>query len=114
MTKYELGELVAERKLDLVVDNATNIQCSIKVGKPVQIDEDTWVCPYQIVVGERIRTLGMHGIDSMQALVLTIQTLDVEIAHVAKMCNAYVQYLDGSHNSVFDPELSFFNGGYWP
>jgi hypothetical protein len=56
----------------------------------------------------------MHGIDSMQALVLTIQTLDVEIAHVAKMCNAYVQYLDGSHNSVFDPELSFFNGGYWP
>jgi len=103
MTNYELGELVAERKLDLIVDNAANIQCFVRVGKPIQIDDDTWVCPYQIEAGERIRTLGMHGIDSMQALVLTMKTLDVEIAFVAKMCDASVQYLEGSHNSVSDP-----------
>ena len=103
MTKYKLGEVIAERKLDLVGGNAANIPCVVQVGKPVQVDDDTWVCPYQIEAGERIQSLGMHGIDSMQALVLTLKTLDVEIAHVAKIFDASVQYLEGSHNSVFNP-----------
>lgn len=103
MTTYELGELIAERRLDFVRGNAADIPCFVRVGKPVQVDDDTWVCPYQIEAGERIKTLGMHGIDSMQALVLTMKTLDVEIAHVAKIFGASVQYLEGSHNSIANP-----------
>ena len=103
MTKYELGEVIAERKLNLVSNDAATVPCLMRVGKPVQVDDDTWICPYQIEAGERIRTLGMHGIDSMQALVLTMKTLDVEIAFVAKIIGASVQYLEGSHNSVFNP-----------
>ena len=103
MTTYELGEVVAERKLNLVSNDAATVPCLVRVGKPVQVDDDTWICPYQIEAGERIRTLGMHGIDSMQALVLTMETLDVEIAFVAKILDASVQYLEGSHNSVFNP-----------
>jgi hypothetical protein len=103
MTKYELGEVIAERKLDLIGSNAAAIPCAVRVGNPVQVDDDTWVCPYQIEAGERIQMLGMHGIDSMQALVLTLKTLDVEIAHMAKLFDASVQYLDGSHNSIFNP-----------
>ena len=103
MTNYELGEVVAERKLDLVSNDAATVPCLVRVGKPVQVDDDTWICPYQIEAGERIRTLGMHGIDSMQALVLTMKTLDVEISFVAKILGASVQYLEGGHNSVFNP-----------
>ncbi len=103
MTKYELGEVVAERKLNLVSNDAATVPCLVRVGKPVRVDDDTWICPYQIEAGERIRTLGMHGIDSMQALVLTMKTLDVEIAFVAKIPGASVQYLEGSHDSVFNP-----------
>jgi len=103
MTKYELGEVVAERKLALVSDDAATVPCLVRVGKPVQVDDDTWICPYQIEAGDRIRTLGMHGIDSMQALVLTMKTLDVEVEFVAKVLGASIQYLEGSHNSVFNP-----------
>lgn len=103
MTKYELGEVIAERKLNLVSSDAATVPCPVRVGKPVQVDDDTWVCPYQVEAGDRIRTLGMHGIDSMQALVLTMKTLDVEIEFVAKILGASVQYLEGSHNSVFNP-----------
>lgn len=103
MTTYNLGELIAERKLDLVRGDAADIPCFVRVGKPVQIDDETWVCPYQIQAGQRIRTLGMHGIDSMQALVLTMKTLDVEIAYVAKMSGASVEYIEGSHRSIADP-----------
>jgi hypothetical protein len=103
MTKYDLGEVVAERELELVSDDATAIPCRVRVGKPVQVDDDTWICPYQIAAGDRIRTLGMHGIDSMQALVLTMKTLDVEIEFVAEMIGASIQYLEGSHNSIFNP-----------
>ena len=103
MTKYELGDVIAERKLDLICDDASVVPCCVLVGKPVQIDDDTWVCPYRIEAGERSSLMGMHGIDSMQALILTIKTLDVEIAHVAKKYGAEVRYLDGGHNSVFDP-----------
>jgi len=87
----------------LVDGNAATIPCIVRVGKPVQVDDDTWICPYQIEAGERVYSLGMHGIDSMQALILTLKTLDVEIAHVAKIFDAFVKYLDGSHNSVFNP-----------
>ena len=103
MTKYELGEVFAERKLELLCDDASIVPCCVSVAKPVQVDDDTWVCPNRIEAGERTLTLGMHGIDSMQALVLTMKTLDVEIAHVAKIHGATVQYLEGSHNSVFNP-----------
>lgn len=103
MTKYELGEVVAERKLNLVSNDSATVPCLVRVGKPVQVDDDTWICPYQIEAGDRIRTLGMHGIDSMQALVLTTKTLDVEIEFIAKILGASVQYLGGSHNSVFNP-----------
>jgi hypothetical protein len=103
MTKYDLGEVVAERKLSLVSNDAATVPCLVRVGKPVQVDDDTWICPYRIEAGDRIRTLGMHGIDSMQALVLTMKTLDVEIEFVAKLLDASVQYLEGSHDSVFNP-----------
>lgn len=103
MTKYELGKVIAERTLNLVGSNADSIPCVVRVGDPVQIDDDTWVCPYQIAAGDRVQLLGMHGIDSMQALVLTLKTLDVEISHMAKLFDASVEYLEGSHNSVFDP-----------
>ena len=103
MTKYELGKIIAERTLNLVGDDAVSVPCLVQVGNPVQIDDDTWVCPYKISAGDRVQLLGMHGIDSMQALILTLKTLDVEISHMAKLFGASVDYLDGSHNSVFEP-----------
>lgn len=103
MANYQLGKVIAERLLDLVSLDGTTTSCSVKVGAPVPGEHNEWVCPYQLEAGDRVKDMGMHGIDSMQALVLTMKTLDVEIAHMAKKLDASVRFLDGSHNSVLDP-----------
>ena len=103
MAKPELGEVIVERSLDFIGSDGTSTRCSVRVGVPVPVEDGDWVCPYQLRAGDRVRSMGMHGIDSMQALVLTMKTLDVEITHMAKKFDASVRFLDGSHNSVLDP-----------
>ena len=103
MTSYELGAVIAERQLELVKADGDVVPCSVKVGQPIPDDHDDWVCPYQLEASDSVQLFGMHGIDSMQALVLTLKTLDGEISSAAKKFGATVRFLDGDHESIFKP-----------
>ena len=103
MTAYELGAVIAERQLELVDGEGVVTPCSVRVGKPVTDGNEDWVCPYEIEAGQQIQQFRMHGIDSMQALILTLKTLDGEISEMARKFGATVRFLDGGHASIFKP-----------
>ncbi len=103
MVSYVLGEVIAARELHFLCADGTTIPCSVELGRPVQGVEGDWICPYQLSTPDKTRTLGMHGFDSMQALILSVKTLDVEIDWLAKTFDAQVRFLDGGHDSIFSP-----------
>ena len=56
------------------------MRVTVKIGRPVPGPSGVdWVCPYEVHFGDRCKSMAMHGVDSVQALQLTIATLDVEL-----------------------------------
>ncbi len=103
MKSCGLGEIVAERQLELIDVDGLVTPCKVSVGAPIPDDNGDWACPYKVEAGSETSQFRMHGIDSMQALLLTLKTLDGEISRTADKFGARVSYLDGSHVSVFNP-----------
>lgn len=103
MKPDDLGTVIADRRLELIGSDGTVTACTVKVGEPVPDENGDWVCPYEVQAGQDIILFGMHGVDSMQALIGTLKTLDGEVSRLAKKLAADVRYLEGSHNSVFNP-----------
>ena len=72
-------DVIAERQLVLRKQDG-HIDITVKIGKP-ELDSsgENWMCQYEIWFGDSCKSMAMHGVDSMQALQLTIATLDVEL-----------------------------------
>ena len=98
-------DVIAERVLELRVDGASR-NITVKIGRPALGESgDDWVCPYEIHFGDRCRSMAMHGADSMQALQLTIATLDVELERGAKVRGGTLYHYDEPFTSIVE------NGG---
>jgi len=90
----ELGQIVAERQLKLVLSNGVKQDAIIKIGMPFQFDDDgTWICPYELSGQDYNYKFGMVGIDSMQALQLTLKTLPSELERWARNDQGSFEYL---------------------
>ncbi len=72
---------IAERHLELRTETGT-LPVIVQLGRPEQAGDD-WECEYTIWFGDRPRTMAMHGIDAMQALQLSIASLDVDLEYGA-------------------------------
>jgi hypothetical protein len=85
-------ETVAERLLELVSKDGAVEVVMVRVGKP-QRANDSWACTYQIM-GETIeRTKATHGEDSMQALLLALSVIRVEMEAEAKATGRSVAWI---------------------
>jgi hypothetical protein len=79
MREWKLGDIIAERELTASVDGKT-VPLHIKIGKPFASGEGEFRCPYQVVgLDDRIRAIA--GIDSLQALYLTLQFIGSRLKH---------------------------------
>jgi hypothetical protein len=95
-------DVIAERQLVLRKDDG-HIDVTVKIGKP-ELDESgaNWMCPYEIWFGNTCRAMAMHGADSMQALQLTIATLDVELEIGIKRFGGTLYHYDEPFNSILE------------
>jgi hypothetical protein len=79
----ELGDVIAERQMTFQPSDVEPRRISVRIGRPTQdasAQRETWVCPFQIVgIGDG-ETRGIFGADAMQALLLAIHTIPVELA----------------------------------
>jgi hypothetical protein len=93
-------DAIAERRLELRADGGL-IQVVVKLGRPERDDTlDAWKCPYQVSFGDSCREVAVYGVDSMQALQLSIATLDMELRLEAKSRGGVLYHLDKPFNSI--------------
>lgn len=100
---FELGDVIAERRLVFHATAGWTRDVTVCIGRPV-VDASTpqrvWVCPFQIrgLGEERVR--GIYGVDAMQALLLAIHTIPAEMA-------AYVGEPGGTFLHLGKPDDGF-------
>ena len=91
----DVGEVVAVRNMEFISDDGRKEKAILKVGKPFEYNEDLdWCCPYELSTESRKKVFEMIGIDSLQALELTMKTLRVEIEYWEKSQKGKFYFLD--------------------
>ena len=94
--------VVAERRLQLRKDGES-IDVIVKLGMPVMDESgENWKCTYEIWFGDRCQSMAMHGIDAMQALQLSIATLDVELEHGVKKYQGKLYFHEEPFTSMLE------------
>jgi hypothetical protein len=79
-----IADIVAEREILFVKESGEEQTIVVRLGKPYAVDADSWRCPYEIIGPARTRRFGMVGVDSMQALLLSTQVIESELAAWAR------------------------------
>jgi hypothetical protein len=100
MTAYRLGEVVAERRLECVAMDGARTPVVIRFGTPHPDPLSTngdWCCPHQIVgLGEE--TVGASfGVDSLQALLLSVYRVRLELTDRATAASVDLDWLGLPH-----------------
>jgi hypothetical protein len=97
-------DVIAERHLNLRVAGES-VAVSVKLGRPkLDASGENWVCEYEVWFGDSCRSMALHGVDAMQALQLSIATLDVELEQGARRRG-------GSLHQYDKPFISILEGG---
>jgi hypothetical protein len=104
---HALGEVIAERGVTFTRADGSTEQVTIRIGKPTTGEfPDEWTCPYQIQGFGRTKTFRAAGVDSIQALLLTLQTILPELDHLAKRESASYCWLEIANAGFPDYRLS--------
>jgi hypothetical protein len=74
-----IGIIVAARKLVFVNADGSKEDVVINIGTPFEIEQGDYCCPYQLVSQSRNKIWRTVGIDSLQALALTLKTIEGEL-----------------------------------
>jgi hypothetical protein len=96
MTTYELGEVVAERELDCSTADGVRVPVTIRVGTPRPDPLSTngdWCCPHQISGLGDGAVEASFGVDSLQALLLSVFGLRVKLAARADEAGVSLDWL---------------------
>jgi hypothetical protein len=96
MTTQELGDVVAERELESVAEDGTRAPVVIRVGTPRPDPLSTngdWCCPHQIsgLGGESVEA--SFGVDSLQALLLSVYKLRIKLEKRARKASLSLNWL---------------------
>lgn len=106
MRTFEMGEVIAERAITLRLKDGSQKDATIRLGRPIpdpSSPRDTWLCPYQITGTQRDRVFAIFGEDALQALLLAVHTIPVELAVIARNLGAEVL----RHG---EPDTTFLSG----
>jgi len=93
-------DVIAERHLELRVAGES-VAVSVKLARPkMDASGENWICEYEVWFGDSCRSMAMHGVDAMQALQLSIATLDVELEHGARKRKGSLYHYDKPFVSI--------------
>ena len=110
MTTHELGPVVAQRRLESVAADGTRAPVVIRFGKPFPdplSKQDDWCCPHQ-VLGLGDEAVGASfGVDSLQALLLGVYRVRLELAARAQKAGVELDWLGlPDLGLAVDPDLT--------
>lgn len=79
----ELGEIVAERRIEGVAPDGSPVEVVIRFGAPRPdplSGNGDWQCPHQIVGLGDEGVQAAYGVDSLQALLLSVYAVRIKLA----------------------------------
>jgi len=77
----EVRDIIAQRELVYISSSGDREVALIQVGKPYKFDEDAYICPYRVGSESYEHIFGSVGIDSFQALDLSMKTMEAELIY---------------------------------
>ena len=92
---------VAERQLELPTESGA-IAVVASLGMPRKVGSDEWACACITRFADEMRSIDVHGGDSMQALQLAMATLDGELKRGTKRRGGTLLHFDEPFNSVLE------------
>ncbi|MEY9212352.1 hypothetical protein NI17_006050 [Thermobifida halotolerans] len=99
-TTYELGEIVAERRLDAVSDRGERTPVVVRIGRPLpdphslpEGNGGDWCCPHQILGLGDDTVQASFGVDSLQALLLSVYALQLKLTERANAASVRLDWL---------------------
>ncbi len=97
----EIRDVVACRELVFISSDGKMENVLVKIGMPYEYNEQKdWCCPYELVSESHRRLYGMIGIDSLQALELTMKTIKTEIEFWEKSKDGKFHFLDEEGSGI--------------
>ena len=91
----DIGEVIASREMAFIYDDGRKEAAFLKIGRPVEcVEHAAWHCPYELSIESYKTVHAMVGIDTLQALELTMKTLRVEIEFWEKSKKGRFWFLD--------------------
>jgi hypothetical protein len=94
-------EIVAERHLELRTESGA-IPVVGSLGVPRKVGTDEWACACTTRFANEVRSVEIHGGDSMQALQLAMVTLDAELKHGADRRGGALVHFDEPFTSILE------------
>lgn len=106
MKIMDVGEVIATRTLVLGQNDASHEEVSVLLGRPQQLPgHPDYYCPYQIR-GAGADTLSYAcGIDSFQALLLALSTIEVELGILKKQFGGELRWDCGKQGALGFPVM---------
>ncbi len=103
--QFELGDVIAERRLEFESTAGWKKEFTIRVGRPVRDSrsERAWVCPLQIEGLASGEVVGIFGADAMQALLQGLHTIPGELAAFARTTPGQFTRFGRPDSSLIDP-----------
>ncbi|MEV4173178.1 hypothetical protein [Nonomuraea sp. NPDC049709] len=95
-TTYELGEIVAERQVEGVAADGTRTLVTVRFGKPRPDELSTngdWCCPHQVVGLGEAGIGAAFGVDSLQALLLSVYKVRLKLEERARAAAVRLDWL---------------------
>ncbi len=109
MTTHELGPVVAERELGCVAEDGTRAPVVIRIGSPhpdPRSRNGDWCCPHQIIGLGDEAVEASFGVDSLQALLLSVYGVRLKLAARAEAASVTLDWLGMSWLGLsVDPEV---------
>jgi hypothetical protein len=94
MPKIEkVDDIIATRELVYVSDSGEREKATVTIGRPYEIDKDTYVCPYKVGSASYEHMFGSVGIDTFQALQLCLRSIESELVYWVRRRGGSFEYL---------------------
>jgi len=94
-------DTIAERTLELRTADGT-FEVFATLGRPKHVGTDEWTCSCTTRFADEVRSIEIHGGDSMQALQLAMVTLDVELKYGAERRGGTLFRSDEPFDSILE------------
>ena len=89
----EVRDIIATRELVYISSSGEREISKIEIGKPYQIEEEAYLCPYRVGSSSYEHIFGSVGIDTFQALELSLKTMEAELAYWVRKKGGSFEFL---------------------